>query len=519
VVVIHEADGLTEDRLARRHAHFAGVSPSAPAAVISRVLPCAMRNALATWLALLVGLTLLPLAACVHLSDRGEVVWGNDDTKSANPTKATPGNTPEGAPSAGPPTPSKGTTLRLTGSTTVGRELAPKLAAAYLRHLGAQRIDTSEEKDKHETVVSGTTGAGRLDIVIVTPGSKAAFEALERGECDVGMSSRPISSDETTRLSALGDMTSEAAEHVIALDGVAVVVHKSNPLSELSLEQVADLFSGKANQWAAVGGAARDVHVVTRDARSGTFEAFNATVMAGHELTKKARVFSEGAEVADAVASDPDAIGFVSLSQVGQAKPIALRDGHAAAELPSAFSIATEDYPVSRRLFLYVPPRTAHPHAKEIVAFATSAQGQAVVQDTGFVSLEVRAESRTASREWPPSYRHTIEAAQRLAVDFRFQTASTKLDAKARADLDRVAAFAKAEGKRKILLFGFTDAEGDTSKNVALSKERAQTVADALVARGAAVSIVEGFGSAMPIATNDSEGGRQRNRRVEAWLR
>jgi phosphate transport system substrate-binding protein len=478
-------------------------------------------SSLIEWLPGLAGAALL--SACVHLADNGEVVWGGD---SASRPSASASADSQATPNAGPPTtPRKtgkvefGHSLRLTGSTTVGAVLAPRLAVGYLRSLGAVKIDTSERKDEHVTVVGGDTRDGHLDITISTPGSKGAFEALAKGDCDVGLSSRPISEEEISRLASLGDMSSDAAEHVIAVDGVAIVVNKQNAVGELSLDEAAALFSKPDAHWSTGASKGSAVHVFSRDEKSGTNEVFAATVLRGAKVAPSAQIFAEGPDLSEAVAKDPLSIGFVSFSQVGAAKPIAVRDGKAAAIAPSAFSIATEDYPLSRRLFLYVSPKTARPHASELVAFALSDAGQEIVDETGFVSLKVRSDARGPVAEGPSAYTRATKSAQRLAVDFRFQTASAKLDAKGRADLVRVAEYAKAEGDRKLLLFGFTDDQGDAGRNSALSHDRAKSVATELEGKGAHVEKVDGFGSAIPIATNETEAGRRRNRRVEVWMR
>jgi phosphate transport system substrate-binding protein len=242
-------------------------------------------------------------------------------------------------------------------------------------------------------------------------------------------------------------------------------------------------------------------------------------VMHNKAIAGSAKQVAEGPDVAEAVSKDPGAIGFVSFSQIGQSRALAIRDGNSSAMTPTSFGIATEDYPISRRLFLYLPPKTTRPHAASFAAFAVSDEGQDVVDSSGFVSLRVRAETISASKDWPKEYGSQVGSAQRLAVDFRFESGSATLDAKARADLARVAGFLKGSSHRELLLFGFTDDKGNQSDNLALSKERAKAIATELQARGATIALVDGFGSALPVAANDTDGGRQRNRRVEAWVR
>jgi phosphate transport system substrate-binding protein len=108
-----------------------------------------------------------------------------------------------------------------------------------------------------------------------------------------------------------------------------------------------------------------------------------------------------------------------------------------------------------------------------------------------------------------------------LPLDFRFRTGSATLDNKALDDLDRVATFASSPqyAGQVILLLGFADSSGSPQKNQELSKDRAMVVAQELRARGIKVGDVIGFGSARPVASNATAEGREKNRRVEVWLR
>ena len=106
-------------------------------------------------------------------------------------------------------------------------------------------------------------------------------------------------------------------------------------------------------------------------------------------------------------------------------------------------------------------------------------------------------------------------------MNYRFKTGSRILDNKAVVDLSRLEGYLSIgqQSASNIILLGFADSDGDKNANLKLSKERAQAVADALLQRGVNPGVITGFGDAMPIASNESEEGRQRNRRVEVWVR
>jgi len=118
----------------------------------------------------------------------------------------------------------------------------------------------------------------------------------------------------------------------------------------------------------------------------------------------------------------------------------------------------------------------------------------------------------------PRAYAALIAHARRLSLDFRFRTGSDEIDSRATRDLDRVVQFLRDYPGARLLLLGFSDAAGASSGNLKLSQHRAATIAHELELRGVHSHRVEGFGSAMPIASNASELDRQRNRRVEVWL-
>ena len=121
----------------------------------------------------------------------------------------------------------------------------------------------------------------------------------------------------------------------------------------------------------------------------------------------------------------------------------------------------------------------------------------------------------------PEEYKNLSKDAERLDVNFRFQTASSQLDNKALLDLDLIADLLSKppyQG-RYILIFGFADSTGTPQSNLTLSKARAETVAKQLQQRGTSPAIVTGFGKELPVDSNDTEKGREKNRRVEVWLR
>jgi phosphate transport system substrate-binding protein len=419
------------------------------------------------------------------------------------------------------PQPASTALVRMHGSNTIGAELAPALAEAFLQRRTGAKTVVRRRTAADEMVVEARDGDRVLDsIEISAHGSATAFEDLASGRCDIGMSSRRIKADEVTRLGTLGNMASAASEHVVALDGIAVIVNPTNPVTTLTKAQIADLFAGAARSWTDVGGTAQPVDLMARDDKSGTFDTFKHMVLGSRSLADGARRFEASEALSDAVAEDAKAVGFIGLPYVRSAKAVLVQDGKSQALLPSPMTVATEDYPLARRLYLYVA-LGAPPAARELLDFAMSDEGQRAVRAAGFVDLQPRCDQNAArctacTRE----YRDAVKGACRLSLDLRFDAGSTQLDTRALVDLQRIVALmGRPDGSGKTLvLIGFADAKATRADNVTESLQVATVVATQLRGRGLYVDAVKGLGSDMPVASDETNDGRERNRRVEVWL-
>ncbi|MDQ3200598.1 MAG: phosphate ABC transporter substrate-binding/OmpA family protein [Pseudomonadota bacterium] len=417
----------------------------------------------------------------------------------------------------------QGVVLRIQGSNTIGAALGPALVEGLMREQGLLKLRREVSDQANELRVVGQTAEGKRVVVqIAAHGSSTGFSALKNASADLAASSRPIKDSEIAALQSLGDLKSTGAEQVIAIDGLAIILHPQNPLSQLDTEQLARIFSGEAKTWEDIGGSGGTIHVYARDDQSGTFDTFKEIVLSrrGKTLSDAARRFESSEQLSDAVSRDPQGIGFIGLPYVRQAKALAITDGRSQAMLPHSSLIATEDYPLSRRLFLYLPPRGDNPWAQALVAFAQSSAGQAIVAANGFIAQTVQAMNVTPNALMPEAYQALSRHAQRLTVNFRFEEGSATLDNKARQDLSRVFDYLKQHDKtdRRVTLVGFGDAKSDPARADLLSKLRAMAVRRELVKSGVVFREIRGFGAEMPVATNSADEGRIRNRRVEVWV-
>ncbi len=409
-------------------------------------------------------------------------------------------------------------TLRIQGSNTIGAALAPALVRGLLESRGIQHIRSEPGTQPNEVRILGSD----IQVDIAAHGSSTGFIALKTGNADLAAASRPIKDSEAADLQALGNLTSADAEQVIALDGVAVLVHPDNPLPQLTIEQLAQIFSGQITTWEQLGIGGGPIQLYARDDRSGTWETFKTLVLDPHRetLASTAKRFESGEDLAEAVRQDRHAIGFSSLSTVHGARVLAVADGASRAMLPSPEQIASEDYPLSRRLYFYLPPAQANPLARALLDFTQGPRGQAIVASNGFIDQRVRTISEATQTDMPPSYRRLSGEAQRLSVNFRFQEGSATLDNKALRDVQRVVEYLRQNRKldRKVVLVGFGDAKDDARRAELLSRLRAMAVRRELVREGVVLRDVIGLGAELPVAANSDTQGRIRNRRVEAWV-
>ncbi|KAA0982244.1 substrate-binding domain-containing protein [Pseudomonas sp. ANT_J28] len=421
------------------------------------------------------------------------------------------------------PTPESGPVLRIQGSNTIGAALGPALVEGLMREQGLLKIHSEAPDKANELRVIGETVQGRrVAVDIAAHGSSTGFTALKTATADLAASSRPIKDSERADLARLGDFKSAGAEQVIAIDGLAIILHPQNPLSELNIEQLARIFSGEAKTWEELGGTGGTIHLYARDDQSGTYDTFKELVLSrrGKTLSSAAKRFESSEQLSDAVSLDPLGIGFIGLPYVRQAKAVAIADGQSQAMLPLNSLIATEDYPLSRRLFFYLPPNGKNHWAEALVAFAQSSKGQAIVAANGFIAQTVQAMTVTPNALMPEGYQALSRHAQRLTVNFRFEEGSATLDNKARQDLSRVLDYIKQREKtnRQVTLVGFGDAKSDPARADLLSKLRAMAVRRELVKSGVVFREIRGFGAEMPVAANSADEGRIKNRRVEVWV-
>ena len=235
----------------------------------------------------------------------------------------------------------------VAGSTSV-QPFAEKLAEEFMRAHPQVRID------------------------IQGGGSSAGIVAAEQGAADLGASSRELAEGEKDLL-----------EIPIAYDGIAIIVHKQNPLDNLKLEHIRQIFQGKITDWRAFGLKPHPIHIITREEGSGTRNAFEELVMGKHaEITPMALVQDSNGSVREIVANDPYAIGYISMGLVDPRVKALAVDGVP----PSRQAVKNHDYKLVRR-FLLVAKDLAPGPCQAFVNFILSPKGQSLLEAEGLVGV------------------------------------------------------------------------------------------------------------------------------------
>lgn len=245
-------------------------------------------------------------------------------------------------------------TLTITGSTTV-LPIAQKAAEEFM--------------DMNPDVNISVRGGG----------SSVGIAALLDGTVQIADASRSIKNKE---LKAAREKGINPVGNIVAKDGIAVVVHPSNGINEISIAQINSIYTGEISNWKDLGGTPGPIVVISRDNSSGTYEVFNALALGGGKVRDDAVVLASNNAVAQTVSQTPGAIGYVGLGYLSDAVK-ALKVGGV---VPSNETVNSGAYKLARPLYMYTNGE-AQGIAKDYLDFIWSAKGQKLVEELGFVPL------------------------------------------------------------------------------------------------------------------------------------
>ena len=205
-------------------------------------------------------------------------------------------------------------------------------------------------------------------------GSGSGIKAVKAGTCDIGLSSRSLKDDEKA---------DGLQETIVALDGIAIIVNNDNPVANLTLEQIADIYTGKITNWKDVGGSDAAIVVIGREAASGTRDGFESITKTKDACQYRQELTSTG-DVITTVSQNPDAIGYASLASVKDTVKAVTVNGITASEA----TVKDGSYVIQRPFVLVtVAGKTLSPVAQAFFDYATSAEVADIIGKAGAVSV------------------------------------------------------------------------------------------------------------------------------------
>lgn len=218
----------------------------------------------------------------------------------------------------------------------------------------------------------------KVEIQTSAGGSLTGIKTLIAGKCDLAMCSSPIGATLRTDARTNGVKLKEIS---FAYDMIVPIVHPSNPVHNLSLDQLTRIYTGSIPSWAMVGGKPESIEVVTRGPLSGTRRVWNRRILKAKNLKKEAIGQESNSGVLAYVAEHPNAIGYVSYAILNhEVKPLSIND-----TAPTVQNAKNRRYPIVRPLYLYVNENALSYDLKSLIVFILSPKGQAIVKESGFI--------------------------------------------------------------------------------------------------------------------------------------
>ncbi len=244
----------------------------------------------------------------------------------------------------------------IDGSTTVG-----PIAKAFAEYYMGQNPD--------------------VNITVSESGSGNGAKSLINNACQIADMSRFMKDKE---FKVAVDKGIFPVTHVVALDGIAIVVHPSNPVKELTVEQVRDIYLGKYKNWKELGGPTQPIVMISRDTNSGTYETFEGLVMKKEKIVEGCEYVGSNGAIRGRVQSTPAAIGYLGLGFLDATVKGLKIDGI----FPTGRAVASGKYPIARPLYMFTNgyPKMGS-HLYQFVTIHLSKKGQEIVKRIGFVPV------------------------------------------------------------------------------------------------------------------------------------
>lgn len=241
-------------------------------------------------------------------------------------------------------------TVVIKGSDTLGAKMVPQIAEAF--------------KAQNPSI----------DFAIAAEGSSTGVAAIIDGTADIGMSSRDVKESEMAKAEANGV---DIMKTTVALDGIAIIVNESNPMTEITLDQIEAIFTGDTTDWASLTGKPGEISTYTRNTASGTYAVFKELGMGGREYAVNAQKMAGNEQIASEVANNPNGIGYVGLAYIKTPGVKVLPVDGLQPDNPK--------YPLARPLYYLTDGFPEDPDVAKFINFTLSLAGQQIVRKVDFI--------------------------------------------------------------------------------------------------------------------------------------
>lgn len=220
-----------------------------------------------------------------------------------------------------------------------------------------------------------------VNITVSESGSGNGAKSLINGMCDVADMSRFM---KTKEFMAAVDKGRLPVAHAVAVDGLPIIVHPGNPVMDLSIEQVRDIYMGRITSWREVGGPDVQIVRISRDTNSGTYETFEKLVMNNEKIHENTEYVGSNGAIRQRVQSTPAAIGYAGLGFVDRTVKRLKINGI----MPDYNTVSSGVYPIARPLFMFTdkyPKLGTHLHA--FITLYLTPRGQEIIEEIGFIPV------------------------------------------------------------------------------------------------------------------------------------
>ena len=218
-----------------------------------------------------------------------------------------------------------------------------------------------------------------ISIYVEGGGSAWGIQALVESKIDICSSSRPMLPFEVRQLAERHQRLGIA--HLVAKDAISIYLNPSNPIKNLSLEQLRDIFTGKINNWKEIGGKDQSILVLSRSPNSGTYSYFKEHVLLNEEYTSKSEIHYSNQSVVDAVSENENAIGYGGTAFGNKVVHCKINGIN-----PSISNVIKDIYPIARYLYLYTVD-TPRGYIKDFIDWILDMPGQVIVAKVGYIPL------------------------------------------------------------------------------------------------------------------------------------